>query len=235
MSRKKRNQKWLREKEYRKLNDQKDRLRRLIYRPIKVELDQPIHHGYYVEFILKEDVFQKQDEAFKMLLRNFETSKLNIFSWSPNKNCEVKNYKGEIIKVEPHFSTIRKSEFMVKFLEFDVFYDISIRFDRFSNRHTPYMVPDYRVINKYFRIKRSKAYITHKFHDDPEIKSQYELLSNTIINKYYNYDCSTYGSGFEKKFNNKKFRRQIKETIRYYITSGVDNDLIYKKTRDRFL
>lgn len=184
----KRNKQTEQEKEYLKLRDELDDLLSVRRGKSYIELEEPIHHGYNVEWVLREDV------ARGPLAHELE-SFIYHFSrpgWCANKNLVKKYKKGTPEKIKPEWVYVSKyrydgmADWCKKWFTKDY---QRRRISYFGEVEYDYKVciPEY-----YFVERRSKSYITHREILNPDLQSQIDQLKNLLERKFYKFETYKY-------------------------------------------
>ena len=229
MGQKKRNKYFFKEKELIRLQTENAKIREAIRNQGLVELDEPIHNGYYAEWILRDDILRRDDAA--VFQEALDACKERI--WSRNPEFRVKNRKTKKWdKINPKLRTINKQKYEAlspsakkHFVE-DIFQ---------SKRYWRYGYTDkvYRCTLTYELVVRiSKAYITHrKEHDN--ILYQMDAENDKMMNIVSNGNPWGGGSGNSKwyrKYENKKEKlaeeRKIVDIKKSYPTITSKKDLL---------
>ena len=219
---KKRNQKTLREKEFRELQDRYNTLFVRSYRKEKVELEEPIHHGYYLEYVIKDQYLNSK--IYNKLVLLLDKQHL---AWCGDKSFMRKDYRGKYEKITPSFTSLNIRKYDELDDDLKPFYDIVKKFNVIGQPREIYEVNP-SVVKKYFTYKRSKAYITHRYLVDSELESELSFirrrLEYSFPNEYFDYSWyRKYDSYIERKrirCKERKFRFEI-------MKGGVTDDDVF--------
>lgn len=162
MTQKKRNSKFFKEKQLIKLRTKDNEISNAIRNQSLVELDEPIHHGYNAEWILRSDIAKREDaHVFQEAL---DTCKDKI--WNRNSEFKYKNTKTKRWeKVNPKLNKINKVKYEALSLSArKFFYETtkSSKYWRVGNTDKEYCCTlTYELV-----VKITKNYITHRREHD---------------------------------------------------------------------
>lgn len=191
---KKRNDKWQREKEYRRLKEKCDELwHRSRKREVR-ELMEPYMKGYILEFYLKEKF--RYEEKYKDLnilldIQHCVTCR--------DKSFKTKNWKGEVIDLKPSFNSYSPYGFEKLDERIKKYFYLTSRLNTYDKKYYPFYELKDSVL-EYFRYKRSKNIITHAYVVDGELESEESFVEyqRDKIN-YHKYYSSYRYKGFDKR------------------------------------
>ena len=190
-----------------------------------IELDKPIRHGWYKEIVLTENLErynskQAVEEIFAIL---------NKYHWGRTKDECDKQWENQRSK---HFifrdvPTISKRQF-------------SKLSDRAKVLCTPFQFRENRKwITRFYvripvhayRIKYTRAYITHRKRIDPNLESRLAMIENYLLcpgiyEEYRRSDrWSWWGRDYWPKQQNKKLRIRSKADLRKYRNASGRSDI----------
>lgn len=198
-------------KEFYRISKRYSKLTRLLYKPEKVELERPIHYGYNLEYIVKKEYLKSKIINKLVLLTDNQH-----LAWCKHKSFETKYSESDYDRLIPEFKKYHENDYDKIDERIRSFYIIEFK-RNFNGWYKRYIVdPD--IIKKYFTTKRTKHYITHKYLDQPDIKSEKDELFQILTQRYYgeyyrNYRRSRYNK-FMKKMMNKGIRNENKKIIK---------------------
>lgn len=108
MSRKKRNKQFWKEKKLIRLRMKDREINEAIRNQGWIELDQPIHNGYYAEYVLRDDILRRDDAA--VYQEALDACKEKI--WGRNPEFKVKNKKTKRWEqIKPKLKDIKKEDY----------------------------------------------------------------------------------------------------------------------------
>lgn len=226
MSTKKRNKYFLREKQLIRLKKEDRKLWEAKRNENLIELEHPIHHGYYAEYVLRDDILRRADADVYQEALNICNDKI----WCKNNNFLTRNWRTrKMVKVEPHLHTINKAKYetlspsakklFVETLPPKRLWGISIN-DKFYACTLTYQLV----------IKVTKAFITHRRERDGELYSMIDETEKMMyrLTPYPWGRYRDYSGKFWKKIQNKREKlhaqRDLGEKLKVYKATH-DTDL----------
>jgi hypothetical protein len=199
-----------RDKEVRQLWKERRTLRKEIYNLPYIKLDKPLRHGWYKEIVLTENLDRYKnkkaiEEIFKML---------DTFYWGRTKK-----------ECEENWNNQRSKHFIFR----DVPTISKKQFNRLSEKSkrlcTPFQYREYRKIKTRFyirmpknayRIRYTRAYITHFQVHDPNLHSRDAFLEQRLLSPgFYELNEYRYRDKWSTK-ETKKSRVKIKQELGRY-------------------
>lgn len=140
-----------------------------------IELDQPIRHGWWVEYDVREDYKQRIDaDVFEYI-----NKLIHQRSWCANAN-RIERWGKRLYEVFPHRRMISESEYLKL--------PLSVR--KYFRRSTlrPWIGASYYCILTFqFVIKMTPSYITHRQEHDELIAQRYAELHDKLWNEFRHY------------------------------------------------
>lgn len=224
MTRKKRNKQFFKEKALIRLRMKYDELRHSIRDQGWVELDEPVHHGYNAEWILRDDILKRDDSAAYQEALNVCNHKI----WSKNPDFKYKNRKTKRWEVvRPALRKINKDTYeklsptAKKFFCEDTSKDR--RYWRYGYTDKSYLCTlSYELV-----IKITKSYITHRREHDNvlyQMSAENEKMMYIIAG---NDNPWGYDNGYPKWYKRHEYKkvkldeeRKLREEIKGYNVSA---------------
>jgi hypothetical protein len=226
---KKRNKYFFREKEIIRLKMKDAEIHDAIRNQGLVELEEPIHKGYYAEWVLRDDILRREDAA--VFQEALDACKSRIFSKTPD--FLFKDYKTKkMIRRNPGLMQINKAKYeSLSPSARKLFYeDISK-----SRRYWRYGFSDkfYICTLSYeLAVKVTKAYITHRTEHDNVLyqmdaeneKMLYQAAGNG--NPWGGHGDNKWWRRLELKREKNAAKRQLIKIERTYKGNASKNDLL---------
>lgn len=209
-------------------------IRDAIYSQGWIELEEPIHNGYYAEWVLRADIARREDAVFYQEALDICKEKI----WSKNPEFKYKNRKTKKWEqIKPKLVTIDKQKYdslSPSAKKFFVETKLSLKYWRegFTNKYYKCTL-SYELV-----IKITKAFITHRReHDgvlyqmDAENKA---MMANVAGNGNpwgsRNYRTDKFFNRHENRKKKFQAEREIVDKIKIYKSSPDAN--INKKLRE---
>lgn len=220
------NIKTTRQKEVRRLRKRQCEIRKLNHDLGYIELDKPIRHGWYKEIIITEKADRYKNKAAILELYD----KIERYYWGRTKEeaekCWLK--QTSIHNIHKEFPTLSKRQFN----------KLSYKAQRlctafqYRNACKKLRVRFYvRIPKGAYRIKYSRAYITHRKRIDPNLISEDDFIDSLLLrNGYYNIKEAFYPWKDDWNLSNYKqeklkTKRHLK-SLRKYELKDIINDTI---------
>ncbi|MFK7784243.1 MAG: hypothetical protein AB8B56_03955 [Crocinitomicaceae bacterium] len=210
-------------KEVRQLHKELWEIRRKIWNLPDIELDKPVRHGWY-----KEIVFTRNLERYKNKPEIEEVvEKLRTYFWGrTKKECE-KHWDKQVSKQLIHrdFPTISKKQFN----------KLSAKAQRLC---TPFQYREcrkfrtrfyIRIPKNAYRIKYTRAFITHRKMIDPTLESRRAFIENQLLrNGFYDINEKMFGYKYDDWDQPLviKDRKKIKQALRQYKSASAGSKKI---------
>ncbi len=202
ISRKKRNKQYLNEKLLIRLKKKKDEIKNAIRNQSWIELEEPIHHGFYVEYVLRDDILRRADaDVYQEALDACMEKVWNRTEEFRKRNKQTKRWE----PIKPMMKDIRREDYeKLSPAAQKLFYENTTK----ERRYWRYGFSDkwftcsltYELVNII-----SKAYITHRREHDGVLHQQ-EAENDKIMHNISNghpYGGWRYYSKFEHKMEHK--------------------------------
>ncbi len=167
---------------------------RAIYQEIKdlgyKKLEEPVRHGWFKEIVLTENIERYKNKAFILELYDCIEKKI----WGRTKKEADKQWFCQISKflIYRDFPTISKKQFNRLTHKAQAMCTIYSYRDENKKLRKRFYV---RIPKSTYRIKYTRAYITHSKRIDPELESELDLLEQQL-----------YKSGFYKVWQDNSWR-----------------------------
>ncbi len=221
MSQKKRNKYFFKEKEIIRLKIKDAELHQAIRNQGWVELEKPVHNGYYAEWILRSDIQKREDVMFYQ--EALDACKDKIWSRNPDFKYKERKTKKMVVN-KPKLLLINKEKYEKLSPSAKKFF---VEDTTKSRKYWKYGYSDkfYRCTLTYeLVVLVTKAYITHRREHD-NVLYQMDAENEKMLYKAANGHpwVGSRNSGFPKwwrKHENKKEKlqaeRKLVETIKIY-------------------
>jgi hypothetical protein len=217
MSRKKRNKYYYKEKAVIRLKKEGNEITDAIRNQSLIELEEPIHHGYHAEWILRADIARREDAH--VYQEALDACKGKI--WSKNPEFRFKNHKTKRWEISyPELKRINKAIYDALSASAKKFFfetHDSTKYWRYG-----YKDKEYRCTLSYeLVVLKSKSYITHRREHD-NILYQMDADNDKMLRVVTNgvpYPGSYYNKFYRKHENKKeklKAEREIVEVVKTY-------------------
>jgi hypothetical protein len=233
MSRKKRNKYFFKEKTLIRLRMKNDEIRDAIRSQGWIELEEPIHNGYYAEWVLRDDILRRDDVAAFQEALDVCKDKL----WGRNPEFRYKNTKTKKWEfAKPKLKSINKERYeALSPSGKKLFYEDTTKSSKYWR--VGYTDKKYRCTLSYeLVVKITKAYITHRREHDGvlyQMDGENKKMMYKVAGNDNPWGSSSGNSRFWRKHENKKEKlqaeRKIVETVKAY--KSLD-DKPYKKLRE---
>lgn len=223
MSQKKRNKYFLKEKALIRLKAEQNKLWEAKHNENLIELEKPIHDGYYAEYVLRDDILNRSDaDVFQEAL---DICKSKV--WCRNSNFITRDWRTRrMVKVDPVLHKINKEKYdslspsakklFVETLPPKRLWGFSIN-DKFYACTLTYQVV----------IKVTKAYITHRRERDGVLYSMIDEIESNM------YNITPYPWGKYRDFSGKFWRKHENKKEKFKAQREiVDKIKTYKTTHD---
>lgn len=217
---KKRNKKFLKEKEYIRLKKQlclnNEAQRNLGW----VELQKPEFIGYKAKLEPRQDIQNRDDNwVFLAICENFGTTcsarKISDFDWNKKKGSKYEPI------AKPHIRSINQSTYLILPPQVQKYFKEDPYYNRFGIYYYC-IVPDF-----YWEIKYDKNYRTKAKIFDEILQQEESELKYTINTKFYDFDNRyRYAPKSFRKILNREQRAKSKQTL--YRIQFVDNELEFE-------
>jgi hypothetical protein len=212
---KKRNKYFLREKAIIRLKIEDQKNHDAIRNQGWVELDKPIHHGYYAEWVLRSDILNREDAHVYQEVLDACAERV----WSKNEEFKYKDYKTKKwVFYNPRLIKINKEKYeklspsaRKHFVE-DLTPNKNWRYG-YSNKQY-HCTLSYELI-----VLKSKAYITHRREHDNVLKQIESEIKKDLYRVSNGNPWGGYGDGkFWRKQEHKKLKmvaeRELRQELR---------------------
>lgn len=224
--------KLIREQEFRKIVKEQEKISRRIWSLGYEKLDVPIRHGWFKEIIITQNVerYKNRDamlEIYKKVEKRF---------WGRTKEKAHDKWAHQTSQyfITKDFPTISKRVFN------RLSYKAQLLCTPFQYRTEQKKLRTRFYINipkGAYRIKYTRAYITHKRRIDPNLTSQYDYLENKLLNpEYFKLNRKYYGRWNDRwwkddimKRESKKIKKNLKALCRYDIDQIINNEIIWER------
>lgn len=183
------------------------------------KLDVPIHYGYNVYFVLRDDILKRKDSnIIQYIIDNFSSTE-----WSLRKDLMTYSYELKAdVKIHPKIydlnqNTYNKLPLKVK----DYFYEYEKTYLNTIRKYYRCILPKW-----FFKIKRVKNYKTHYKIISSELKKEEAYINKKLYTDFYN--LWSYKSHAPKKYTklcNRRDRRKSKNEIRKSINRMSFDDM----------
>lgn len=220
MSRKKRNKQFWKEKQLIRLRIKDGEINKAIRNQGWVELEEPIHNGYYAEWVLRDDILRRSDaEAYQEAL---DACKDKIWSRNPEFRYKDKKTK-RWVQVNPKLKDINKETYEKLSPTAKKFYYESHK--RHGNWRLGYTDKWYTCTLSYeLVVKVTKAFITHRREHDGilyQMDAENERMMYQIAGNDNPWGGRNYRSDkFWRKHENTKEKlaadRELRDRIKSY-------------------
>lgn len=193
-----------------------------------IKLEQPIRHGWYKEIIITENVDRyKNKEAILEIY-----SKINSWIWGSTKPKAELNWQNKTSKylIYKAFPTLSKKQFN----------KLSPRAQRlctsfqFRNEQKKLKIRFYiRIPKASYRIKFSRAYITHRKRIDPDLIRESDFIGYQLNKKeLYNTNQAIYAwkcdwSLSKYKQEKLKTKNSLRALKKYAITDIINENILW--------
>ena len=215
---KKRNEYFLREKQIIRLKMEEQELSKAIRNQGWIELDKPVHHGFYAEFMLRADIARREDApAYQEAL-----DACNDRIWSKKEDFKYKEYKSKKIRVKiPELKSINKDKYEKLSVGAKKFFveDLNpIRNWRFGFTDKKYCC----ILTFELVVLKSKAYITHRREHNSILYQRLGEIDKELHKMSDGHPCGGWGYGkWWNKQKNKKLKmvaeRELRQVLRELI------------------
>lgn len=197
------------EKEVRQLWKERDEIWQKKYDLPYIELDKPLRHGWYKEIVLTENLDRYKNKV--LIEEVFEL--LTTLHWGRTKEYCDKQWDNQRSKylIFKDFPTISKKEFN-KLSEKAQRLCIPFQYRCCRKLKTRFYL---RVPKNAYKIKYTRAYITHIKTHDPTLECQMDLIDNKLLKPgFYEADKRNYNHKdrwglSETKRSRKNVRREL--------------------------
>ena len=224
--------KLIREREFRKIIKEQEEISNRIIKLGYIKLKEPIKHGWFKEIIITQNVerYKNKDAMLEIY------GKVQKKFWGRTKEKAHKKWIHETSQylITKDFPTISRKTFnklsdKAKALCTGFQYRTKDR-----NLRIRYYI---NIPKGAYRIKFTRAYITHRKRIDPELESRYKYLENKLLTKeYYCLSQKHYSWTYDKwsknevmKNQSQKIKNSIKQLYRYDIDEIIKDKIIWEK------
>ncbi|CAL2082611.1 hypothetical protein [Tenacibaculum sp. 190524A02b] len=191
-----------------------------------VKLDKPIRHGWFKEIVITQNIERYKSKEHILELYNVIEKRY----WGKSKAHANKLWFNQVSKylIYRGFPTISKKQFnKLSYKAQKMCTVYSFRNEQKKLKHRFYI----RIPKGTYKIKFTRAYVTHSKRIDPELESEYALLNRKLLKRgYYEAEQKLYGyNDFDFLCNNKSKRNKIKRELqnlkRYSINDVVNEEV----------
>lgn len=216
-----------RQKEVRRIRKRLREIYKEIFNLGYIQLDKPIRHGWFKEIVITQNVTRYKNESY--ILELYEMIE-KIF-WGRTKEEADKNWFQQTSKhlIYRDFPTISRKQFNKLS---DKAQQLCTPF-QYKNENKKLSIRFYiRIPKGAYRIKYTKAYVTHRKRIAPTLKSESDLLNYQLIKKgYYNIGRYPWENGWNEKSRNErlKTKKQLDTLKKYPIKDIMNNNIIWEK------
>ena len=192
-----------------------------------IELEKPIRHGWYKEIVILRKVERYRNK--EAILEIFE--KIEKAYWGRTKEEADKNWFHHVSRnyIYRDFPTLSKRQFN----------KLSFKAQRMC---TPYKFRNYkkwrtrfyiRIPKNAYRIKYSRAYITHRRRIDPNLESELDYIEYRLNRKgYYNvYEAfnpwKSYWDYEQREKQRLKTKRHLRELKKHNLDDVINENVIW--------
>lgn len=215
-----------RQKEVRRLKNRQWEIWKLQRDLGYIELKKPIRHGWYKEIIITEKVERYKNKAAILELYD----KIERYYWGRTKEEAENKWLNQTSKhlIYKEFPTINKKQFN------KLSYKAQCMCTSFQYRNESKKLKlkfYIRIPKGAYRIKYSRAYITHRKRIDPELIREDDFIDSQLNKKgYYNIaeamnpwkDKWDYADGKQEKLQIKKHLKALKKyALNYVINDNI--------------
>ena len=197
-----------------------------------IQLEKPIRHGWFKEIVITQNIdrYKNKDsilEIYKIIEKSF---------WGSTKEKADKKWLQQTSKhlIYKEFPTISKKQFnRLSYKAQKMCTSFQYRNERRVLKLRFYI----RIPKGSYRIKYTRAYITHSKRIDPLLESEYALLEQQLLKKeYYKTYQKLYGwKGFyywnniEFRKQKRKAKKQLKTLKKYPIEDVLKDNISWEK------
>lgn len=203
MTQKKRNKYFFKEKEIYRLKAKDAELNDAIRNQGWIELEKPVHNGYYAEWVLREDISRRDDVA--VFQEALDACKEKI--WSRNPEFKYKNRKTKKWEVaKPKLKTIHKEQYEKLSLSARKLFVESTKTAKYWRYG--YTDKEYRCTLSYeLVVYITKAYITHRREHD-NVLYQMDAENEKMLYQAANGHPWTGGSSYPKWWRKHELKKE---------------------------
>lgn len=221
------NVKETRQKEVQKLLKRQRNIWKLMRELGYFKLKNPIRHGWYKEIVITENVERYKNKNAILEIHD----KIEKFYWGKTKEEANKTWLNQTSKylIYKEFPTLSKKQFNK--LSFKA-QKMCTSF-QYKNEHKKIKIRFYvRIPKGSYKIKYTRAYITHRKRIDPLLESEKDFITQLLNStKYYNIKASLnpwkdYWTANENKKRTLKIKRGLLELKKHKL-----EDILNEKTQ----
>ncbi len=206
---------------------------RAIYQEIKElgykKLEEPIRHGWFKEIVLTENIERYKNKIYIQELYDC----IEKSFWGRTKEEADKQWFCQISKflIYRDFPTISKKQFNRLTYKAQAMCTIYSYRDENKKLRKRFYV---RIPKGTYRIKYTRAYITHSKRIDPDLESEADLLEQQLYkNGYYNIWQDSYWKNYWRRLSEQKQKMQIRKQLnalkQYPLTDIINEKISWEK------
>jgi len=197
-----------------------------------IKLEKPVRHGWFKEVVITYNIDRYRNK--KHILELFEIIEKKF--WGRTKTEADKQWFHQVSKnlIYKDFPTISKKQFNRLAPKAQDMYTVYQYIDCKKKLKKRFYI---RIPKSAYRIKYSRAYITHSKRIDPLLESEYALLEQRLLKKeYYKTDQKLYGWGSKDywsvpkvKRDRLKAREQLKALKKYQLEYVEKEKIVWER------
>jgi len=214
---KKRNKYFLKEKAIIRLKMEDRKINEAVRNQGWVELEKPVHHGYYSEWVLRDDISRREDADVYQEALDACSKRI----WSKTEEFKTKDYKTKKwVYHKPILKTLNKSEYekLSESAKKHFVEDMTPKNWRYG-----YNDKQYRCTLSYeLVILKSKAYITHRMEHNGDLKRREAEIEKELNTLTDGHPWGSYGDG---KFWRKHEFKRLKLVAERELKNEIKNEL----------
>lgn len=206
---------------------------RAIYQEIKdlgyKKLEEPIRHGWFKEIVLTENIERYKNKAF--ILELYDCIEKSF--WGRTKEEADKQWFCQISKflIYRDFPTISKKQFNRLTYKAQAMCTIYSYRDENKKLRKRFYV---RIPKGTYRIKYTRAYITHSKRIDPELESELDLLEQQLYKSGYyevwqDNSWRTYWVNDSGQKEKQQTKKQLKALKQYPLKDIINDNISWEK------
>ncbi len=206
---------------------------RAIYQEIKdlgyKKLEEPVRHGWFKEIVLTENIERYKNKAF--ILELYDCIEKSF--WGRTKEEADKQWFCQISKflIYRDFPTISKKQFNRLTYKAQAMCTIYSYRDENKKLRKRFYV---RIPKGTYRIKYTRAYITHSKRIDPELESELDLLEQQLYKSGYyevwqDNSWRTYWVNDSGQKEKQQTKKQLKVLKQYSLKDIINDNISWEK------
>ena len=206
---------------------------REIYNEIRnlgyIKLEKPIRHGWFKEIIITQNIERYKNKAHILELYDIIEKRF----WGSTKEKANKKWFCQISKhlIYKEFPTISKKQFNRLSFKAQAMCTVFQFRDQQKKLKTRFYI---RIPKNAYRIKYTRAYVTHSKKIDPTLESELDLLEQQLLkNGYYQiWQQNHWKDYWQTSINRKeklKVAEQLKALKKYPIEDIIKDNISWEK------